>query len=237
MGGLDHPEEGAPSRDGVEEVEFAIVDQSYPFIGLSEVERCEVRLERMVPRDPGRYAEFFTVDNADPDAVLARAEAHPTVDASAVSRRDAGGLFEFVVDGMCPAVHLAELGALPRVVRATEGHGRIVVEVPPGHDTPAIIGEFVGEHEGAELAARRPKDRCTPVFTDRDLQRAVDERLTDRQQEVLRAAYEAGYYEQPRTTEGREIATALGISGATFSQHVRAAERNLLALLYEERTL
>jgi predicted DNA binding protein len=53
--------------------------------------------------------------------------------------------------------------------------------------------------------------------------------LTDCQQEVLAAAYEAGYYDYPRRATQNEVASTLGISGSTVAEHLRHAEAALAA--------
>jgi predicted DNA binding protein len=217
----------------VEELQFTLTDPSYPFVGISTLGDGRIDLERMIPRSRGRYAEYFSVTGIGTDQVLAAAGQHDGAEASVLARYADGGLFEFVVEGGCPARHLAERGALPREVCAVGGQGQIVVEVPPGYDAAEIAGAFLDDHPSAELVAKREKDHSTPLFTRRELQRAVDDRLTDRQREVLRTAFEAGYYDCPRRTEGGELADRLGISSATFSEHIRAAESNILTILYE----
>lgn len=212
---------------------FALSDPTYPFVGLSIEEGCRVELERMVPRGEGKYAEFFAVYGVDPDQVVERADEFDGLDSTTLVRHEDGGLFEFVVGEGCPARTLAELGALPHRVRGVDGVGRIVAEVPPGHEATEVVSAFLDRHDSAELMGKHEKDHSTPLFSERDLEQAVDERLTDRQREVLRTAYESGYYERPRRTTGEELAAHLGISNATLSQHVRAAERNLLTIVYD----
>lgn len=53
-------------------------------------------------------------------------------------------------------------------------------------------------------------------------------RLTDRQREVVSYALGAGYFEWPRRATSDEIATAMGISRATFLEHLRKGEAKLL---------
>jgi predicted DNA binding protein len=65
------------------------------------------------------------------------------------------------------------------------------------------------------------------------LQRAVVEALTERQRASLEAAYHAGFFEWPRHVTGGEVAASLGITGPTFSQHVRKAERKVFDLLFD----
>lgn len=156
------------------------------------------------------------------------------VEATLMCRREDSGLFELIVTGGCPARKLAELGALPQQVEGSNGIGRIVAEVLPGYDAKDIAAVFLEEFTTAELVAKREKENPTPLFTQRELNQAIDDRMTQRQRQVLRAAFESGYYERPREKTGAEIAEDLGISSATFSQHIRIAERNLLEILYSE---
>lgn len=52
--------------------------------------------------------------------------------------------------------------------------------------------------------------------------------LTDRQYEIVRTAYEMGFYEIPREASTADIAAELGLDSATVSEHLQRAERNLL---------
>lgn len=52
--------------------------------------------------------------------------------------------------------------------------------------------------------------------------------LTDRQREVVRVAYEMGYYEVPREVTTEEIASELDLDSSTVTEHLQRAERNLL---------
>lgn len=53
--------------------------------------------------------------------------------------------------------------------------------------------------------------------------------LTDRQREVLRTAYDMGYYEVPREATTNEVAANLDVDSSTVSEHLQRAQRNLLA--------
>jgi DNA-binding CsgD family transcriptional regulator len=69
-----------------------------------------------------------------------------------------------------------------------------------------------------------------------DLQRLGDyqgqpralEALTDRQQEVLRTAYDLGYFEVPKQASIEDIAGELGVDPSTVAEHLQRAERNLV---------
>ncbi|WP_144904040.1 helix-turn-helix domain-containing protein [Halobellus captivus] len=218
----------------IHEVEFTLRDSKYPFVGVSESENCTVELVEMLSRGDGRYSEFFNVIDADPQRVDALSTAHGSVDTTLLCDYESGGLFEFTVSGDCPAYHLAELGALPRTVRGENGEGRIVVEIPPQYDSRAIIDAFLAKHPNAELTGKREKDGVTPMFSRSTYQQLLTSELTERQREVIQTAFEAGYYDWPRETTGEDVAAELGITSATFSEHIHAAERKLLSALFAE---
>ncbi|QLH81987.1 helix-turn-helix domain-containing protein [Halosimplex pelagicum] len=52
--------------------------------------------------------------------------------------------------------------------------------------------------------------------------------LTERQRTVLHAAYEAGYYDYPRTTTQDKVASAVAVTGSTVAEHLRNAEATLV---------
>jgi DNA-binding transcriptional ArsR family regulator len=223
---------GQAASGAVVELEFAFDSPEYPFVGASAAGDCKIELEEMVPRGEDAYAEFFSVRGAPPETIERMAAEHATASASTVERYDDGALMEFVVTGDCPAVGLAELGALPRSVVGENGEGQIVAELPAEYDPADVVDAFQSEY-GGDLVAKREHATSTPLFSHRELDREVDRRLTGRQREVLEAAFEAGYYDWPREISSEELAEELGISQPTLSEHLTAAERKLLTLLFD----
>lgn len=66
MADLERPDDGPASPStGVEEIEFSVTDESYPFVALSASEDCGVRLQRMVPRGGGRSGEVELLEELD----------------------------------------------------------------------------------------------------------------------------------------------------------------------------
>ncbi|MFC5277459.1 helix-turn-helix domain-containing protein [Halorubrum rubrum] len=57
--------------------------------------------------------------------------------------------------------------------------------------------------------------------------------LTERQREVLTAAYDAGYFDHPKGANAGEVAADLGIDRSTFSEHIAAAQRKILATVLD----
>ena len=58
--------------------------------------------------------------------------------------------------------------------------------------------------------------------------------LTEKQREVLVAAYRLGYYDIPRRITSEELAKQLGIVDSTVVEHLRKAEQRLLKQIFEQ---
>lgn len=69
--------------------------------------------------------------------------------------------------------------------------------------------------------------------TDNDLVLVDRGSLTNRQREVLETAYEMGYFEHPKEANAGETAASLGITTSTFTEHLSAAQRKLLAPIFD----
>ncbi|WP_158057785.1 bacterio-opsin activator domain-containing protein [Halorussus halophilus] len=224
------------ARETATELEFSLTDVSHPFVGASAAENCRFDLQEMIPRTGGRYAEFFHISDADPATILDHAAAHESVEPRILSTYENGGLLEFSVAENCPAVSLAELGALPHDVHSVTGDGRITAVLPARYDAKPVVEAFLEEYPDAEFVAKRNGTPFRPPFGNGKFQYVVQNRLTERQREVLRTAYDAGYYDWPRECSGKELANELDISSATLSQHLHNAERKLLTVLFDGQT-
>lgn len=217
----------------VVEVVFRTENPTHPFVRGSAEASCTFELARMIPRQGSAYAEFFTVRGADAESIATLVADRETVEAEPIVEYEDATLVEFLVSGDCPARRLAELGALPQTVRGCEGEGRIVADIPPEQDPAAVAEAFLAADPDAELVTKREKDTLAPPFSTSGVRQALRTHLTDRQFDVVETAFEMGYYEWPRACTGEDVAAELGIASATFSEHVRTAERKLLGVLFE----
>jgi len=211
-------------------VEFSVSSSEHPFVAVSEADGGEAVLKEFIPRGAGSYAEFFSISGVEPEAVLAHALDHRSVEGRLVERFEDEALFEFVVDDGCPAVFLGEAGALPCTVESRDGSGTIGAEVPPSEDVSTVVDDFLDAYPDAELTVKREQSHGTPIFGQRYLQAALEEELTERQRDVLEAAHDAGYYDWPREITAEDLAERFDICPATLHQHLRAAEQKLMTL-------
>ncbi|MFC7008207.1 helix-turn-helix domain-containing protein [Halalkalicoccus salilacus] len=89
------------------------------------------------------------------------------------------------------------------------------------------ISGTIGEYEAAGIS---PDLRKLGSYEGRD--EPVDA-LTDRQREVIRTAFEMGYYEVSREVSTERIAAELDLDASTVAEHLQRAERNVLSRVLE----
>lgn len=224
-----------PPPESVVTLTFELVDSSVPVRAVTEMADCRFRLEETVPRGDGRYATYYSVDGGDADRILELASEHETCEAKFLDHRAADGVLKMTVTDDRPLLVLAAQGAIPGRLIVENGTKVITVEVSPEYDANEIISRFKMRYPDAELTARKQRPHAVPVFTDRGLEAALEDRLTDRQRDALYAAHEEGFYEWPRATTGEQLAETLGIAAPTFHQHLRNAEQNLVQLIVNSR--
>ena len=221
-------------NDDVVELEYATRDAGCVFLRLAREADCTLELEGGVHRDADGVRAFVTVEGASPATVVAAAEGSVAVrDASEIATAPDGGLVQLRLSESFVATSLAERGAMLRSLRADAESARLVVEVPSRLDVRAVDDLVSRTYADADLLAQRERRRDQGSVGVRD--RFFDA-LTDRQLEVVRAAFHGGFFESPRDQTGEEVADALGISPAAFHDHVRTVQRKLFVALFEEST-
>jgi len=62
----------------------------------------------------------------------------------------------------------------------------------------------------------------------------IDADLTDRQQEVLEAAFRMGYFAWPRESTAEDVADAMDLAPATIHGHLRKGEQSVFTTIFEE---
>ncbi|MFC7200763.1 bacterio-opsin activator domain-containing protein [Halospeciosus flavus] len=218
------------------DVEFAVEDDTYPFVGASANASCVVDLQEMVPRGDGSYSEFFRVEGADSERVLTLAEETPRVDPTLIESSDGCALFEFVVEEECVAATLADEGAFPRVVRGEEGEGTLVAEVPQAK-ADDIVESFLDNHPDVELVDQRDSTRMEADFTVTEFIETAHEILDSEKRELVVAALSEGYYDWPRTRSIEELAEQLNQDASILRELLHEAEQELLAALFDDGDL
>lgn len=175
---------------------------------------------------------YLSLDGGDPEAVAASADAvEGVVDAEAVGARERVRL---EVDASAPTVAttLAREAATLHSVQVTEGRTTVAFDVPLSGDVRTVVSAIEDAFEGVTVLSVRTVPAADALAGDE----AALAGLTDKQRGALRTAYHEGYFERPRARSADEVAGTLGVSRSTFLQHLRAAERKLLASVFEDES-
>ncbi|EJN57185.1 PAS domain S-box protein [Halogranum rubrum] len=214
------------------ELDFAVdgpLDQPLRFIADLD---ATFEYQSLVQRSDGFLHLFFIVRGVEPEAVLDAGERAVDVDdITLIADRDDELLFECTIADTTLFASLLDRGAIPQSVSLEGPTGNLVVRVPQNVEPRSMVELLERNFTEATLTARREHD--DPVWTKQEFQSAFEDNLTDRQEEVLRTAYFAGFFEWPRESSGEDVADILGVSQPTVHRHVRAGERKLFSLLFD----
>ncbi|TYL39555.1 histidine kinase [Natronococcus pandeyae] len=192
---------------------------------------CTVVYDGIATQSADETRLFVTTTGAPAADVRAALDDLVTVrNHSLVSEGDDGCLFELTVTGDVIASRLVRHGATPRSIRTTESTLEAVVDVRTTTDVREFVAMLGEQYPSVELAGRRDVERATQ--TRRELISSLFGALTDRQLEVLRTAFFAGFFEWPRETTGEEVAAMLEVSQPTVNRHLRLGQQRLLAQLF-----
>ncbi|SDM79635.1 hypothetical protein SAMN04487949_2621 [Halogranum gelatinilyticum] len=208
------------TADGIHvELEVSDVD-GCPAATVSErADVASVTTSRRQTGDGERVVGEFT---ADSDADVGDS-------AEAVLSDTDSTVYRFASDTDCPCGRLPDHGCPVRNVRAEDGTvvlTFIVADVAALRTVVADLRDCCGSVRVRRLTRSTAEDGETLVVVDRSA-------FTDRQYEALQTAHDRGYFERPRETSAADVADELGISAATFGQHLAVAQRKLLDQLVE----
>jgi PAS domain S-box-containing protein len=221
------------TTDSVVEIELAIADEGLFFGDLSAEFDCALTYEGSLYEDGESVVMLFVVDGADGPTLVEAATAHDAIeDATLISASDDGSVIECTVAEPPVISELAERGAETTAIIAESGQIRITLELPASADPRAVIEQLAERYPSTELMARHERERTEQ--TKQELVTDIEERLTDRQRLALQKAYLGGFFDWPRSISGEDLADSMEISPSTYHQHLRAAERKVLATLFEE---
>lgn len=198
------------------------------FVGLAADLSTQIQIENVSHRSEGTFLIYFVATVA-PDDVVAVVEETPLVDQVRVISSADPARFEVVTTGECIATVVADLGAIPGSIVVDEDRCRLDVSIPADRDKQTFLRHVRDRYPDADVAVQQDATADTAVRT-----RLLEDCLTDRQQDVLDAAYYSGYFDRPRARTGTEIAASLDISQPAFSKQLRTAQKKLLAAIYAD---
>lgn len=176
----------------------------------------QVSTSAALPNTDGSVTEFLTTADVPDD-----------IDARPVFSYGEKTLYRTRHDGeeRCPCECLGKFGC-PIHRHSAEGGTLTLVFHAEDFDTlQDVVGALREKYPPIDVERLlQPPFDGTPeeqVFVDRGT-------LTERQLEALQTAYEMGYFERPKGANATEVATEIGITQSTFTEHLMHAQRKLL---------
>ena len=219
--------------DSVVELTLRTTDATTPLCRLARQLDCSIEFEGLVPGDDDDATVFFTISNAPVADVLAAGENPSALDALTclVEEDEENALFRARTTEPTLASLFVEGNAVVRSLMIDRNGATGVVDVFRADRVSEFLDQLRRSIPDLEMLARRTQSR--PLETRQTFRRTFEDRLTPRQLEVLHMAYRSGFFQSPRVQTGKELATTLDISPATFTHHLRKAERQLCEMVFE----
>ncbi|SDK89779.1 bacterio-opsin activator domain-containing protein [Natronorubrum texcoconense] len=216
------------------ELELLLREDDEPLSAIAHRLDRRLDVQAVIPRSSGGSTLYCTVPATDEESIRAAAADVSGVESGRlVGDRAEESLLEFVLTAPSVAEPFANHGGTLRSVLPVDDRTRLVVELPSTVDVRSFVSMVERRYAGAELVARRERDRSTRSARPFDAE--LRNRLSERQLRTLETAYYSGFFEWPRESTGEAVAESLGVSQPTFSRHLRLAQDKLFALLFDER--
>lgn len=199
-----------------------------PFAWLADRLGCQVEMDAVLPLNGqflvyARFAGVVTSEVEDLVGTLPGFEHIRRVPDDEPPKMEPC-LYEFSVDGSCVTTDIADRGGRPEAITFEESRGRVVAKLPATMDPSRLARALETAHPDLNLTVAEVQHETVDPSTVILLSNA----LTEAQHEALETAHAAGFFEWPRDSTSKEVATALGISQPAFSQRMRAALNKLV---------
>jgi len=223
----------------VVELTFESTDSASFFVSASERLGCTIEIMDTIPASDEMLVHYASVQDASLDALVSVAEDAGCAGQLRQIRRSEdppGGEVEIGLRRRSLAQILITEGAAITTDTVTDGRAEVVCELPLGNDIGSLVRRIQDSFPETTLVSKReytPAARSDARAASRVLGDIFEDELTDRQQQVLRAAMYGGYFESPRRSTATEIAEAFSLTQSTFSYHLRNAQQALFERLFD----
>ncbi|GAB3021521.1 bacterio-opsin activator domain-containing protein [Natronobiforma cellulositropha] len=219
--------------DSILQLEFQIDGVADALLEATRATDGSVIIEKLIRKDETLHL-YGTATDLPQETFLESVEALEVVEVTDVRVLSAGrdGYdFELVTAETIPLFEeIATYGGRVHSMTFEDGELRLLVEVSRASDTRQLIEHVEAVCAGASYVAQRTIDRTDSSVLDHAV---LEGDLTEKQRAALEMAFFAGYFDWPRSSTGEEIAERLGISPATFTQHLRAAEQKFFQSVFK----
>jgi PAS domain S-box-containing protein len=220
-------------EESMTEISMELTESLSAFTDLTEGTDGRVTLTSSVETGDGGFRQYIRTEGIDPADVAAVLEENERVrSVEVLSDNAANGSLAISTDTAPLIQTVAVYGGRVGEVVVEGDTVSIDVRFPTETNIRSVVERFRELYPDLEVTAKRT------VSTEDEAERLatlVADELTARQAEVLETAYQAGYYEWPRDTDGTDLSEQLNVSAATLSQHLRSAHEKVVGSIVEHR--
>ncbi|MFB6085854.1 MAG: bacterio-opsin activator domain-containing protein [Halodesulfurarchaeum sp.] len=219
--------------DTVVELTFDVTDTEFPLVRTAAELGCHIWLDGVVA-GPKRESidAYLQVEGADPTEVLELAGSEPgIVDVSPIAVENPPHRVKVSFGEESVISEFAHRRARLQGIDIEDGSGTYTLEVPRNTDIETTVGFVQSEDDDADFVAKTESERQAVLGA--ETTDSIRELLTDRQFEVFKSAYFAGYFEWPRRSTIEDLAADLGVAGSTVNHHLRHAQLKIAGALFE----
>lgn len=124
----------------------------------------------------------------------------------------------------CPCVQVPNHGCPIRTLRVESGELQLSFISPNLETLREIVADL---QSSCRRVSVRRLTRSGATSDEQSLLVIDRTAFTDRQYEVLQTAHDMGYFESPKNAKSETVADELGVSVATFVEHLSAAQTKL----------
>ncbi len=121
------------------------------------------------------------------------------------------------------------------ICRAMQGTDCFLTHGVTTEDGSLLLKIMAGERKNLRnFISKLEEDGCqVRIISIRDPEK--EDLLTERQEEILRTAYEMGYFEYPKKVNIKTLAERLGMSISTLSEMLRKSEKKVLEYYFSDK--
>lgn len=206
--------------DSLVELDLRLDEPATADAGITDT----ITVSRILPVSDDGLLAYGEAAVDDPDDLVALTDTIPDWnDVDVIRETEDAVHFELHATDLPAVSTVAALGGSVERVRFDATDVELTVHLPVDAEVRDVVDRIRDDYPHTAVHRQVTK---TDDSAER-LARVWSEELTDRQRAALEAAYFAGFFEWPRASSGEEVAASLDISGPTFSEHLRNAQRKL----------
>lgn len=213
--------------DRLVDIRYAGRPSNEPVLALAERTGAEFDLLDVLS-DDGALVQVFEISTGNVDAIRQAARDDPAVSDVSIVRTTGPPVIEARIDESFVEV-VAELGGTVDEYRVGPRRFEARVGVHSRHKARFLHDELRDQYPGLQL--QRKRERRASASQRESIDDGAD--LTERQSTALRTAFHAGFFDEPRETDGDELAATMDITRQTFHQHLRAAQRKVFEAMLD----